>query len=364
MSESLPVSLEGGISANSECDDNVKWAEQISKDPYNYELYIGFLDQFSKLKDINSTRELISIMKDRIAISPDIDLYLEYLNFIDSLSSENINSTYEFSTSEDNTTNWALEWKNSIWEKAVQATQYHYTSSHKIWNIFFDKMKEQVETITNPEEKLSVPHQKIEETFSIYSMFVTTYMVDSYEEIMVQVNSIKSDTIKKSQNRESYERKLDVSTTGQSNEFFLADQYYVWVNYIKYLLVEFEKFNAVEISENFNQIPEILEILTVAERMVINQYSNPKSWIFYFSLLIKFNKDINDLISVINRSVRNCPWSGEINGYSIMFDLENVDSNFENVLKYKILNYSAIEMANFLLARMATGKTLYLDGIG
>ncbi|OMJ08933.1 hypothetical protein AYI69_g7282 [Smittium culicis] len=195
-------------------------------------------------------------------------------------------------------------------------------------------------------------------------MFVTTYMVDSYEEIMVQVNSIKSDTIKKSQNRESYERKLDVSTTGQSNEFFLADQYYVWVNYIKYLLVEFEKFNAVEISENFNQIPEILEILTVAERMVINQYSNPKSWIFYFSLLIKFNKDINDLISVINRSVRNCPWSGEINGYSIMFDLENVDSNFENVLKYKILNYSAIEMANFLLARMATGKTLYLDGIG
>ncbi|OMJ08934.1 hypothetical protein AYI69_g7283 [Smittium culicis] len=72
MSESLPVSLEGGISANSECDDNVKWAEQISKDPYNYELYIGFLDQFSKLKDINSTRELISIMKDRIAISPGI----------------------------------------------------------------------------------------------------------------------------------------------------------------------------------------------------------------------------------------------------------------------------------------------------
>ncbi|OMJ18604.1 hypothetical protein AYI70_g5271 [Smittium culicis] len=72
MSESLSVSLGGGISANSESVDNINWSEQISKDPYNYELYTGFLDQFSKAKDINSTRKLISIMKDKIAISPGI----------------------------------------------------------------------------------------------------------------------------------------------------------------------------------------------------------------------------------------------------------------------------------------------------
>ncbi|OLY84856.1 hypothetical protein AYI68_g968, partial [Smittium mucronatum] len=195
----------------------------------------------------------------------------------------------------------------------------------------------------------------------MYSMFVTTYMIDSYEQIMVQVNSIKANTVKESENRELYERKLENSTTYAPNNNYFVDEFYIWVSYIKSLISEHEKLVKTDDSDGIKSITD--EIFTVAERMLITQYNNPKAWIFLLDLITKFDKGFSEFFSVMNRASCNCPWSGEINGFLIMFDIENIDSTFDKVISNKLLNYSSIEMAIFLVSRLSTGKMLYLDGI-
>ncbi|OLY84769.1 hypothetical protein AYI68_g1059, partial [Smittium mucronatum] len=118
---------------------DLSWKEQIKIDPYNYDLYTGILAQFRAAKDIENIRKLISLMKERLAISPDVDYHLDFLNYIDGLSEDHINNAFDFSFDPTENINWAHEWRNVYWEKSVETTQHHYVSSHKIWNPYFER---------------------------------------------------------------------------------------------------------------------------------------------------------------------------------------------------------------------------------
>lgn len=184
-----------------------------------------------------------------------------------------------------------------IMDKAISSVGYHVTESGQIWNAYRDfEMEEleasadsiQVETIkTLYLRRLEVPHTGIEETFSAYSSFITTYANDSYEESMLAANSIYSS----SQSRTYECERLEAQLAEQSNSLD------AFQGYIK--------------NELSRKKPSVAFVRTLYERGLSVHYFVPSLWEDYIAYMLKV-VSVQLVFDVAKRAVRNCPWSGDI----------------------------------------------------
>ncbi|PVV00706.1 hypothetical protein BB560_004900, partial [Smittium megazygosporum] len=293
----------------------------------------------------------------------DVDLYLDYFKFIDSIDERIWCEVFQLNETEKEI--WIKEWKSMQWDRAIQATQYHFTKSHVIWNFLFEKKQALIETVLDSDlkqsltqeshklllDRLSIPHQQLDETFSIYSMFVTKYMIESYEDIMVQVNSVKFNTQKRCSLRETHERKLldAVSFNLQGDELFN-----IWMSYLSSILFENSQQQAINFG-NSN------EILTLFERILIPLFNYPSVWSYYLSIALKLSVGEEKLTSIISRATKNCPWSGQIQSLKMITGFSDPNELFEQILRSKALDHNGNEMLTFIFSRINVAKMAYIN---
>ncbi|KAF9571168.1 RNA-binding protein 4F [Mortierella alpina] len=239
-----------------------------------------------------------------------------------------------------------------IFKEADKYTGHHIPESHTIWNCWRDfelqlmadqtpAAPEDVQRVkTMYQERIAIPHADQESTFSSLSSFISEHDNTDYENTMVQNNKIMSNTRKLLSERETFEQ--DLISTGNSLEAFMS-------------YLEFESNPARRL---------FARLRTLFERAVAVHCLVPVVWNDYASFLMSSNPrnkqyDLNpsEVLSIAGRSVRNCPWSGDLweNRFLLMEinmrSEDEVNAMFANGLSNPALLASPQELSKMLVAR-------------
>ncbi|KAF9115231.1 RNA-binding protein 4F [Mortierella sp. AM989] len=144
-------------------------------------------------------------------------------------------------------------------------------------------------------KRIAIPHSELESTFSGFSSFISKYDSQDYEESMVQSNKIANATRDLLAKLESFEEKL--IATNNSLEAFMS--------YLDY--------------EQKYHKEQFARIRTLFERAVAVNCLVPQLWNDYLGFLMSSNHqkkehdlDPAEMLKITTRSVRNCPWSGDL----------------------------------------------------
>ncbi|KAJ3220563.1 Squamous cell carcinoma antigen recognized by T-cells 3 [Clydaea vesicula] len=185
---------------------------------------------------------------------------------------------------------------------AIGKCGYHFEKSHEIWNLWKDfeinvlknlceKKEKEEQTLklrTMFLERLQVPHSKIEKTFESYSSFESNHDNENYLENLKAANVIVTKV------RPSCEKKSKFEETLRSTEYELTE----FIRYIEY--------------EKHIKSSKVL-IKTLYERAVKVHCLNPIIWEHYLNFMIcSFKLLFEDMRILLERAVRNCPWSSSI----------------------------------------------------
>ncbi|KAF9961119.1 hypothetical protein BGZ72_004883 [Mortierella alpina] len=239
-----------------------------------------------------------------------------------------------------------------IFKEADKYTGHHIPESHIIWNCWrdFELQLMAAQTPAAPEdvqrvktmylERIAVPHADQESTFSSLSSFISQHNNADYENTMVQCNKIMGNTRKLLSERERFEQ--DLVSTNNGLEAFMS-------------YLEFESNPARRL---------FARLRTLFERAVAVHCLVPAVWNDYASFLMSSNPrnkqyDLNpsEVLSIAGKSVRNCPWSGDLweNRFLLMEihmrSADEVNAMFASGLSNPILLASPQELSKMLVAR-------------
>ncbi|CAO3571089.1 unnamed protein product [Mortierella alpina] len=239
-----------------------------------------------------------------------------------------------------------------IFKEADKYTGHHIPESHIIWNCWrdFELQLMAAQTPASPEdvkrvktmylERIAIPHADQESTFSSLSSFVSQYDNSDYENTMVQNNKTMSNTRKLLSEREKFEQ--DLISTGNSLEAFMS-------------YLEYESSPARRL---------FARLRTLFERAVAVHCLVPAVWNDYGSFLMSSNPrnkqydlDPSEVLSIAEKAVRNCPWSGDLweNRFLLMEihmrSEDEVNAVFASALSNLILLASPQELSKMLVAR-------------
>jgi hypothetical protein len=192
---------------------------------------------------------------------------------------------------------------------AVSSVTYHIKSSQDIWRPFAqfelallerfkdDQQKERLENVYL--ERLRVMHLDCDETFSLYSSFISAWKADTnYEVTMVRANKIYSKTKAEAEKRDWYEMQL-------VNTGYALDTFYQYIEKEKELK------------------PQLNYIRSLYERAIAVYCTDQVLWNDYILYLTEKAHVISFLKALAMRSIRNCPWSGTMRAHLTRFMVSN-----------------------------------------
>ncbi|CAG8647696.1 25520_t:CDS:10, partial [Dentiscutata erythropus] len=336
--------------------------EQLSSNSYQYDVYVRYIQAlrqaalFEELKDARERMHRIFPLPEdiwlewiqdesRLASTKEekqrvIHLYSEavqdYLSiklwkgYIDYMIQE-YKSFLEVVT---------LEQIRSVFTEAIKKTGNFVPESHIVWDTckeFEEQILEVGKASSRDEiqkqrvqkmylDRLKVPHATIEKSYSDYSSFITKYDNSNYETCMVESNTFFSQAKRRYYERDHYEQAL-------VNKF---------MEYI-----EFEKKQTT---------PNWQAVRTLYERAIVFHCLDASLWENYIFQLIDKKFPINMVLSVVERSVHNCPWSGDLWSHYIRVLEKEYDSydKIKNIVHRAfstgMLNNSVDESVKVLLA--------------
>jgi squamous cell carcinoma antigen recognized by T-cells 3 len=165
----------------------------------------------------------------------------------------------------------------------------------------------------------------MEETQAEFSAFVTKYNNDQYESIMTSTSKEYGKALKALREREVYE--LQLIQTNSSYEVYSA-------------YLEWELSTSAKV-----QIPRLTQMLF--ERVLVTYWQQDELWQEYvyfgvlslqgkeltFQIQKKFEKD--EVLSILDRATRNCPWSGDLWGLYLRVLATTEDYPFEDLYAMK-----------------------------
>ncbi|KAF9901075.1 RNA-binding protein 4F [Linnemannia zychae] len=215
-----------------------------------------------------------------------------------------------------------------IFKRADKWTKYHIPESHTIWNVWitFELERLEAQDPVSPEdvgrvkkmylERIAIPHAELDETFSSLSAFMTKYEPQQYEAAMTEFSKVAAPTRKQLFEREAFEQNL--AATGNSAEAFTS--------YLNYEMRPERKHFA--------------RTRTLFERTVAVHCLVPAIWIDYVTFLMSMNSqkagydlDPKDVLTITERSTRNCPWAGDLwEGRFLFMELYNKPETEVNAL--------------------------------
>ncbi|KAJ6257919.1 hypothetical protein Dda_7709 [Drechslerella dactyloides] len=212
---------------------------------------------------------------------------------------------------------------NLVVTKAVGETMYNIPKSHEIWNKYCEVQQLTLKGTTQSKtdkvqrlfmDRLRVPHDDIDSTFSAYSSFVTKYYPNSnYEMVMKAANQLYQETKKAVELRNRYEYKLR-SSYGQEDEGQAWSKYIEWETARK------------PINLNLCQ--------ALYERCVLRYPSQSAVWEEYMYFMLDKKSNDSAILPLLERATAHCQWSGTLWSHRILaFDVRQ--QPFESIERIK-----------------------------
>lgn len=226
-------------------------------------------------------------------------------------------------------------------QQGAERVKYNLQESNLVWDRYLQVLEEDLERGGFSQEKaarvaaifnerLSQPHATWANTLSRYSSFNSRYNQSHYEEVMEQ--AVQKNTHIKQQyaNREEYEFKLLQAIQAGDHDA----EYHAMTRYLKW-----EKKTMGVYSFHL--------VNALYERATLRFPVDPAIWEDHVEFLI-WQKDRSvDLLHVLERATRHCPWSGALWSHRIL-TLEAEDKPFEDLerVKHTATGSGLLEHAN------------------
>ncbi|KAE9972774.1 hypothetical protein EG328_004821 [Venturia inaequalis] len=213
------------------------------------------------------------------------------------------------------------------WKRGVINTQRRLNDSNKVWDRYMEMLildhqkwpsPDKVENIkTIFHERLSVCHATWEETRQMFSSFLSQYDEASWESTMEDVAQRSKGVKIAYAIREPFETAIQRASRN-------GDDGAEWSAYSEYLAWEVEKKGVFSFSL----------INGLYERATIRYPSMPSLWNDYIEFLITNAPRDFEILPVMERGTRHCPWSGDLWSHRLLtMELEN--SDFEAIERTK-----------------------------
>ncbi|KAH7070563.1 hypothetical protein BKA63DRAFT_79992 [Paraphoma chrysanthemicola] len=209
-------------------------------------------------------------------------------------------------------------------QEGAERVKYNLQESNLVWDRYLQVLEEDLErggfsqeratrvaAIYN--ERLSQPHATWQNTFSRYSSFNTRYYKDHYEELMEQATQKNTHIKQQYANREEYEFKVlqAIQAGDQDAEYHAVTRYLKWEKKTMGVY-SFHLVNALY------------------ERATLRFPVDPSIWEDHVEFLIWQNNRSVDLLNVLERATKHCPWSGALWSHRIL-TLEAENKAFEDL---------------------------------
>ncbi|KAI8877320.1 hypothetical protein K501DRAFT_43393 [Backusella circina FSU 941] len=176
-------------------------------------------------------------------------------------------------------------------------------------------------------------HMDCEETFSLYSSFISAWKSDAnYEETMIRANKIYAKTKAEAEKRDWYE--MELINTG-----YALDTFYQYIEKEKELK------------------PQLNYIRSLYERAIAVYCTDQVLWNDYILYLMERAHVLSFLKALALRAIRNCPWSGMMRAHLARFMESNHDERddiidvFDEAVQNKLLLSSMEDLITILLAK-------------
>lgn len=206
-----------------------------------------------------------------------------------------------------------FELVNLVLSKAVGDTMYNVPRSHEIWNKYSELQLLQLKAMSPPGshskvekiqrlylDRLQVPHQDIDSTFSAYSSFVSTYLPSSdYESVMQAGNKVYQKAKEALEKRQRFEYRLR-NSHGQDEEGQVWSEYLEW--------------------ENNQRNPDLARALY--ERCVLRYPTDSAAWEEYVCFMLEKKGSDPAVLPLLELATAHCQWSGILWSHRILaFDV-------------------------------------------
>lgn len=213
-------------------------------------------------------------------------------------------------------------------QQGADRVKYNLQESNLVWDRYLQVLEEDLERGGFSQEKavrvaaiynerLGQPHATWANTLSRYSSFNSRYNQSHYEDVMEQ--AVQKNTHIKEQyaHREEYEFKLlqAIQAGDQEAEYTAMTRYLKWEKKTMGVY-SFHLVNALY------------------ERATLRFPVDPAIWEDHVEFLIWQNNQSVDLLNVLERATRHCPWSGSLWSHRLLtLELEN--KAFEDLERVK-----------------------------
>ncbi|KAB2570345.1 putative RNA-binding protein [Lasiodiplodia theobromae] len=214
-----------------------------------------------------------------------------------------------------------------VWEQALPATQWHINDSHLVWDRWMEIMLRDQEARPETQklhhlrnaftDRLLKPHATWENTFQMYSTFISRYFNAEYEDTMMTMTKRASRCKEQFALREHHELKVERAVKD-------GDKNAEWEAYSAYL--EWELRNKGVFSFHL--------INALFERATLRFSIDATIWLNYVELLMEHPDSGVEVLPVLERATRHCPWSGELWSHRLL-TLEAEGRSFDEMESVK-----------------------------
>ena len=237
-----------------------------------------------------------------------------------------------------------FSWKMVLdtWRSGAEATMWRMNDSHLVWNRYIDLLIQDLQQARSEDlikqvrslfdVRLQTPHKAWDATFQLFSTFISAYMNDHYEEIMVVTNRKAAEAKSKWDRRQSMEAAIE-----EAQE--VGDSIAEYAAFATYVLWERTPGKRKQLSFELTD--------ALYQRAALRFPSDPQLWEDHILYLVQ--EDHNDhtvqiTLSTLGRATRHCPWSGSL-WAQYLLSSEREGQSFSQIedIKHKATNTGLLD---------------------
>lgn len=198
-----------------------------------------------------------------------------------------------------------------VWIHGFKAVEWHMDDSNVVWDPYVQILNHDLARNPSPDkvkhvwtlfaDRLQKPHATWQETFQGFSQFVSqNYDESIYEETMVAANKQAAQSKHDYELRSEFEVRLERAAEMQ-------DQVAEWTVLSEYLEWESSQFKRKDRSAYAYEL-----YVTLLERANLQFPTSPEWWEDHIDLILDHPNSNSDLLALVHRASRHCPWSGDL----------------------------------------------------
>ncbi|KAL1998029.1 hypothetical protein VTN02DRAFT_173 [Thermoascus thermophilus] len=198
-----------------------------------------------------------------------------------------------------------------VWQRGAEATRWRIHDSHLVWDRFLDLSMQDLARAPTPDRvaqvralfdgRLQTPHATWDQTFQLFSTFVSTYYNANYEDIMADTVARAAEAKARHAAREPLETRLQRAAES-------GDRTLEWTTFAEYL--------DWEVSRNRRKRLFSFDLANALyQRAVLRFPTDVNLWEDYITFLIDesmHGQASPSTIATLERATRHCPWSGSL----------------------------------------------------